>query len=231
MATSSNTTANSTSSGIITDTATGERHIPASMRADGSTRREIRIRPGYRPPEDVEVYKNRTAEAWKTRGSGGVPGADSAGGEVDFNKAGAPSAASAKNAKRREARKRAKAAEATGAEELKVPESQREEPTDEPESQPEVAVQGRSDSTPRPEGKKDAEEAERNKRARKLRKKLREARELQEKKEKGEGLLQEQFDKVIKINELIRDLDKLGFDASGEPKEKSTEGADDLISA
>lgn len=63
-------------SGILT-TPDGDRHIPQSTRADGSLRKEIKIRPGYRPQEDVEVYKNRTAEAWKTKGSGGVPGAES----------------------------------------------------------------------------------------------------------------------------------------------------------
>ncbi|KAI4142102.1 MAG: hypothetical protein LQ340_007438, partial [Diploschistes diacapsis] len=76
----SNLPPSSSSSGIIT-TPTGTRHIPSSLRADGSTRREIRIRPGYRPPEDVELYKNRTAEAWKTRGQNsgsGVPGAEKA---------------------------------------------------------------------------------------------------------------------------------------------------------
>ena len=91
-------------SGILT-TPTGDRHIPSSTRADGSLRKEIKIRPGYRPPEDVEVYKNRTAEAWKTRGSGSIPGADGLKDSADGK------SSTGKNAKRREARKRAKAAE------------------------------------------------------------------------------------------------------------------------
>ncbi|CAD0041057.1 unnamed protein product [Aureobasidium pullulans] len=62
----------------ITTSASGERHIPSSVRPDGSVRKEIRVRPGYRPPEDVELYKNRTAEAYKNRTKGGVPGADTA---------------------------------------------------------------------------------------------------------------------------------------------------------
>src|SRR5271154_6990960 len=93
--------------GIIEDQ-TGERHIPSSVRADGSKRKEIKIRPGYKPPEDVEVYKNRTAEGFRTRGSGGVPGAES----LKDDGAGSSSATN-KNAKRREARKKAKAAEGT----------------------------------------------------------------------------------------------------------------------
>lgn len=87
----------------ITRNADGQQIIPASLRPDGTTRREIKVRPGYRPPEDVEVYKNRTAEAWKSRGSGGVPGAGSA---SDSDRKDA--AANNKNAKRRAARKKAK---------------------------------------------------------------------------------------------------------------------------
>ena len=48
------------------------------------------------------------------------------------------------------------------------------------------------------------EEAEKEKEARKLTKKLRQARELKDKKEQGAALLPEQFEKVIRINELIR---------------------------
>ncbi|KAH0139877.1 hypothetical protein KCU67_g15032, partial [Aureobasidium melanogenum] len=92
----------------ITTSATGERHIPSSIRPDGSVRKEIRVRPGYRPPEDVELYKNRTAEAYKNRGKGGVPGAGSVSATPD-----PPSAAANKNAKRREARKKAAASATT----------------------------------------------------------------------------------------------------------------------
>ncbi|KAL8943430.1 MAG: hypothetical protein Q9216_001068 [Gyalolechia sp. 2 TL-2023] len=209
------TTTSGTKSGIITSTG-GERHIPASVRADGSTRKEIKIRPGYRPPEDVEVYKNRTAEAWKTRGAGaGVPGAAVVNRE-DLK----PS--SNKNAKRREARKRAKAA---------GDDSQDGVEGNEPafgdgnaSQQPNGAGKsiGPDDESWRKE-EKDADpaigvEAEKEKQARNLKKKLRQARELREKNDNGENLLPEQFAKVIKINELIRQLDSLGFDQEGEPK-------------
>ncbi|GKT83034.1 RNA-binding protein [Colletotrichum tofieldiae] len=137
--------------GIITDDA-GERQIPESKRADGSTRKAIKIRPGYRPPEDVEVYKNRTAAAFRDRtAGGGIPGAAA---------------------------------------------SQRRRPKAE-EVDPEV---------------------EKEKKARNLKKKLKQAKDLKSKKEGGETLLPEQIAKVIKINELIRELDALGFDAEGEPK-------------
>ncbi|KAJ5779656.1 hypothetical protein N7457_007376 [Penicillium paradoxum] len=44
-------------SGISTNPQTGERFIPSSVRADGSVRKELRVRPGYKPDEDIERYK------------------------------------------------------------------------------------------------------------------------------------------------------------------------------
>ncbi|KAK4251227.1 hypothetical protein C7999DRAFT_28257 [Corynascus novoguineensis] len=182
-----------TASGIVTDAASGERHIPESKRADGSTRKAIKIRPGYRPPEDVEVYKNRTAENFRNRGKGPVPGAE---GLKDDKPAQKSSTSSNKNAKRREARKKAKAAE-----------------------------EGHGEANPSKEEPKREEvdpEVEKRKKVRTLKKKLKQAKELKEKKETGESLLPEQIAKVIKINELIRELDALGFDAEGEPKTETT---------
>ncbi|KAF2240814.1 hypothetical protein BU26DRAFT_191194 [Trematosphaeria pertusa] len=185
----------------ITTSATGERHIPSSTRADGSVRKEIKVRPGYRPPEDIDVYKNRTAEGWRNKGKGGVPGAEGLKSEEDPAK-GSPAAN--KNAKRREARKKAAAAAAAadGKEEEKTADAESKEA-------PELA-------------KPVDPEAEKEKDAKKLLKKLRQARELKDKKEKGDVLLPEQFEKVIKINELIRQLETLGFDAQGEKKKAET---------
>lgn len=180
-------------SGITTDES-GQRHIPASLRPDGTLRKEIRVRPGYRPPEDVEVYKNRSAESWKNRGKGGIPGAEPVAKEEG-------SAAANKNAKRRESRKKA-AATGTALPEVIKPAAPEPEPVKEDPVDP---------------------EAEKAKEAKKLTKKLRQARELKDKKEQGDALLPEQFEKVIRINELIRQLDKLGFDATGEKKEEKTE--------
>ncbi len=204
-------------SGILT-TPTGDRHIPPSTRADGSLRKEIKIRPGYKPPEDVEVYKNRTAEAWKTRGSGAVPGAEG------LKDAEGAKSSMGKNAKRREARKRAKAMEGEEWSENLVKgeekvEDSRQSSTDlKPEEKSDWRVRGPPlPQEPEPEADM---EAEREKQARNLKKKLRQARELREKKDKGENLLPEQFEKVIKIHELIRQLDSLGFDSDGAKKAK-----------
>lgn len=186
----------------IATSASGERHIPSSVRPDGSVRKEIRVRPGYRPPEDVELYKNRTAEAYKNRGKGGVPGADPVGAAPD-----ASSAATNKNAKRREARKKA-AASATNNHDATA------------------AASPIKDTAPAAEPAKEEPvdpEADKAKEAKKLAKKLRQARDLKDKKEKGDALLPEQFQKVIKINELIRQLDNLGFDSNGDKKSETAE--------
>jgi partner of Y14 and mago len=184
-------------SGIVTDENSGERHIPESMRADGTTRKAIKVRPGYRPPEDVEIYKNRTAEGFRNRGKGGIPGAEALKPEEKVT----PSPATNKNAKRREARKKAKSAN----------ESQ--------DIAPSAATAPASSETKTEELDP---EAEKEKKARNLKKKLKQAKELKNKKEGGESLLPEQIAKVIKINELIRELEALGFDADGEPKAAAT---------
>ncbi|KAJ3480151.1 hypothetical protein NLG97_g8139 [Lecanicillium saksenae] len=62
-------------------------------------------------------------------------------------------------------------------------------------------------------------QVEREKKARNLKKKLKQAKDLKVKKDEGQGLLPEQIAKVIKINELIRELSALGFDEDGEKKE------------
>ncbi|KAI0385856.1 Mago binding-domain-containing protein [Hypomontagnella monticulosa] len=179
-------------SGIVTDEQSGERHIPESQRADGTTRKAIKIRPGYRPPEDVEIYKNRTAETFRNRGKGGVVGAE---GLKEQKQETTASAASNKNAKRREARKKAKSTNQS---------------QDAADNAPDDASANKTEEVD--------PEVEKEKKARNLKKKLKQAKELKSKKEGGESLLPEQIAKVIKINELVRELEALGFDADGEPK-------------
>lgn len=207
------TVTKTSNAGIVTDDS-GQRHIPESKRADGSTRKAIKVRPGYRPPEDVELYKNRTAEAFRNRGKGGgIPGAEGLkddGGDEEAGSSSAAasgSAASVKNAKRREARKKAKAAE---------DESGKKEEGEGPAA-------GTTDGDEKPTAAAAAEEAvdpevEKEKKVRTLKKKLKQARELEQKKEGGGSLLPEQIAKVIKINELIRELQSLGIDADDEKK-------------
>ncbi|KAJ5772982.1 Exon junction complex Pym [Penicillium paradoxum] len=204
-------------SGITTDAQTGERYIPSSIRADGSRRKEIRVRPGYKPPEDVELYKNRAAAAWKTRAKGGVPGAEPLSSEDDKLKTAVKigaTAASNKNAKRREAKRTAKETDEAG-----VPTEGK-------------GVESNNWRAPAPAPKREEKpaeepvdlEAEKEKKARNLKKKLRQARDLRDKKQQGEALLPEQLEKVIKIQELVRQLDVLGFDSNGDKKPDHNNG-------
>ena len=204
---------------------TGHSIIPSSVRPDGSTRKEIRVRPGYRPPEDQEKYRNRIVEARSNIGTGGIPGAEpansTAGGAEEKNK----------NAKRREAARKKAAATVTAAAAINENES--------PDIGVGVITNGLQKTQLYASGteklKQDwrdpsrltmnettlteaDETVEREKKVRNLKKKLRQARELKEKKEGGGELLPEQLTKVTKIQELIRDLDKLGYDAEGEPQ-------------
>lgn len=223
-----------TKSGIATDAATGERYIPSSVRADGSRRREIKVRPGYRPPEDVEVYRNKAALAWKNRAQGGVPGAEGLKNDTTDSSARSGntnpmSAASNKNAKRREAKKKAKAAEGESGGDGR-------RNVTEIENWRSFAAGNGGDNKKKTEdggAQKTAEktieeppldhEAENEKKARNLKKKLRQARDLREKKQQGESLLPEQLEKIIKINELVRQLDSLGFDSNGDKKGSNEE--------
>lgn len=203
-----------TNSGIITDEQSGERHIPESTRADGSVRKAIKVRPGYRPPEDVELYKNRTAETFRNRYKGGVIGAETTDENSTSSSATAsnnPSSAAAnKNAKRREARKKAKAEAG----------QQQQEEEDGNDNDPAPSSKSTT-ATPQEPADPDAE---REKKARNLKKKLKQAKDLKDKKEGGQTLLPEQIAKVIKINELVRELAALGFDSDGEPVKKGSEG-------
>ena len=67
------------------------------------------MRPGYRPPEDQEKYRNRIVEARSKIGTGGVAGAEPTGTSTK-------GAEKNKNAKRREAARKKAAAAASAAE-------------------------------------------------------------------------------------------------------------------
>ncbi|KAI9750518.1 MAG: hypothetical protein M1815_001740 [Lichina confinis] len=200
----------SSNSGIVT-LDTGERHIPASRRADGSKRPEIKVRPGYKPPEDVQAYKNRTAEAWRTRGGGGVPGATTVGkGESETTR----SKASNKNAKRKEARRKAKAvAGASKEEELSAGVDRQDAVAGKADEALEHGAQRHESS--HSQSRLDGAEAETDKLAKKLQKKLRQAKDLKEKQDYGAKLQPEQLEKIAGIEDLIQQLDGLGFGLDG----------------
>lgn len=228
-ATTPNRSSTPLSNSGIQNLPTGHSIIPSSVRPDGTTRKEIKVRPGYRPPEDQEKYRNRNVEARSNIGTGGIPGAEPANtptkGAEETNK----------NAKRREAARR-KAAAAAATDENQPPDIGVEgiatglQKTQLQASETEKLKQDWRDPsklTTNATALAEIEEtAEREKKARNLKKKLRQARELKEKKEGGGELLPEQLTKVTKIQELIRDLDKLGYDADGELKAGINESQD-----
>lgn len=201
---------------------TGDSIIPSSVRPDGSTRKEIKVRPGYRPPEDQQKYRNRNVEARSNIGTGGVPGAEPA---ITTPVKGAEE--KNKNAKRREAARKKAAATAQGTQsedaDLKdvtngMQRTRLESNKGSDKLKQDWRDPSRLATNPEAAATETDEAAEREKKARNLKKKLRQARELKEKKEGGGELLPEQLAKVTRIQELIRELDKLGFDADGEPK-------------
>jgi len=183
------------SSGIQTS-ADGQAIIPSSKRADGSTRREIRVRPGYKPPEDVERYKTRNLEAPLISGAAGVPGVDMTE-DIKQDVEGKN-----KNAKRREAARRKRGMDFQQAlndvhdsvKSLQINEGQ---VTDH--------------SGLQLEGQGQELDGERQKKIRNQLKKLKAVRELRAKKDAGEKLSADQLIKISKESEIIRDLAKLDY--------------------
>ncbi|CAD6884388.1 unnamed protein product [Tilletia controversa] len=98
--------------GIIEDPNTQQRVIPASVRPDGSVRKERRIKPGFTPQEDVTRFRSaRQLAASNSRrivpGSG-IPGGPGSSTRIDLPASTSSTAglskAAKKNAKRRAAR-------------------------------------------------------------------------------------------------------------------------------
>jgi partner of Y14 and mago len=187
----------STSKAGIQTSNDGASFIPASKRADGTTRKEIRVRPGYRPPEDVETYRNRSAEAWKNRGKGGVPGAD-------LEPEPEQTEAKSKNAKRREAARRKAAIETEDG----ISAAMKDTSLD---AEGKSKEDWRDSSKPETNEGQDVE-AENQKKIRNTLKKLKAVRELKDKKNAGERLSPDQLMKMSKEDELVRDLRKLDYD-------------------
>ncbi|KIX04015.1 uncharacterized protein Z518_07568 [Rhinocladiella mackenziei CBS 650.93] len=185
----------------IETTADGASYIPSSKRSDGSTRKEIRVRPGYRPPEDIETYKNRSAEAWKNRSQGSVPGAEPA------TPAKEDGPVKSKNAKRREAVRRKVAVEesaedhlASAMEKTNISDIEKRKPD------------GRDPSKLPVNEPAGGAEVDLQKKIRNQLKKLKAVRELRDKRAAGEKLSHDQIMKLGKEGELLRDLKKLGYD-------------------
>lgn len=183
------------SSGIRT-TADGQSIIPSSKRADGSTRKEIKVRPGYKPPEDVETYKSRSAEGWRNKSSL-VPGTE----ESRSNEQETDS--KSKNARRREAARKKKEQESGQEVDDELGEMNNMKLQDELTENVTEATAASA---------VEAENAEKQKKIRNHLKKLKAVRELKAKKTAGEKLSADQLIKISKEQEIVRDLVKLEYD-------------------
>ncbi len=181
----------------------GASFIPASQRFDGSTRKEIRVRPGYQPPEDVETYRNRSAASWKNRGSLGVPGADSAPKPAEHD-------TKSKNARRREAARRKVAVEGNQDVEL-LSALERSRIAEEDKSEEDWRNVEKLTTV---QATAEAEDAEHQRKIRNALKKLKAVQQLKEKRAQSEKLSHDQLMKISKESELLRDLTKLGYDGS-----------------
>jgi len=100
----------STPSGIAVDPKTLERVIPESKRPDGSTRKEIKIRPGFTPTEDVRKFRGTKQQEMDARALpkghiiGWVP-PPSAANNATGKSSGTMSKSQKKNEKRKEKKK------------------------------------------------------------------------------------------------------------------------------
>jgi len=182
----------STPSGIIT-TETDERVIPSSRRADGSVRRERRVRAGYVPQEDVQVYQNRHIRR-RQEVSAPPPKREEP-----------KTPAQRKNEKRRQKKKEAKENESTVGDRI---EKNLDEITENLEA---LNLREGDDGQRRGETSKNKPQTEIEiaRKIRALEKKLMQADKLKEKADLGETLLPEQQEKVNNSDSWREELDAL----------------------
>ncbi|KAH9050089.1 hypothetical protein EDB84DRAFT_728520 [Lactarius hengduanensis] len=95
-----------TTAGIAIDPGTLDRVIPESRRADGSVRKERKVRPGFTPQEDVARFRSVRQQAVDARAlpKGHIPGWSPPGAPTPEKKE-AHSKSAKKNEKRKEKRK------------------------------------------------------------------------------------------------------------------------------
>ncbi|KAG0173720.1 hypothetical protein DFQ28_008312 [Apophysomyces sp. BC1034] len=161
-----------------------ERWIPASRRADGSIRKERRVRPGFVPMEDVQRYSNARTQP-KPVASQYPPG------YVPKKKAEVPG--SKPKAKKQEPNKK---------ELVKQDQPSNSENTPKKEEKGEAS---------KPEQPSASEKSPEEKKIKALQKKLRQIAELEQKLIKGEELNAEQHSKVKKGTSLREELAKLSL--------------------
>lgn len=171
------------------------RVIPQTRRADGSYRKEIRVRDGYVPPEDVEKYANEKVATSARLAPGEVIGY-------------APSASSGKDesgaglTKAQKKNERRKAAKQLAGEKGQAKESTKTSSASTPPL-PSSSTKTAGDDH---EGTAQSGGGDPAKKRKALQKKLRQAEQLKERSDAGEVLLPEQAEKVEKIDQLAKEI-------------------------
>jgi partner of Y14 and mago protein len=190
-----------------------DRVIPESRRADGTVRKERKVRPGYTPPEDVAKYTNRVLEAARP-----VPVPAAPVSTVSDNAT--KTKTQIKNEKRRAKRK----------EEGSQPSESAGSSSTEPVNKDNDKVEGGDDgskplstdpvdpkltttatTTTTTETTAEVTPVDREKKLRGLNKKLRQAEQLKERQDKGEEMLPEQLEKISKITDLLAQIAELSL--------------------
>ncbi|KAG0004605.1 hypothetical protein BGZ80_004781 [Entomortierella chlamydospora] len=168
------------------------RVIPMSRRADGTIRKERKVRPGYTPPEDVAKYTNRVLDAIRPASSISslaTPPVNSSSSSSSTPK----TKSQIKNEKRKAKRKE------EGPSETNQSKLEREDATKpSTDATPTTAIADTTTATAVAE----FAPVDPEKKLRALNKKLRQAEQLKERQEKGEELLPEQLEKISKMDEL-----------------------------
>ncbi|KAN0063899.1 hypothetical protein ACQY0O_003505 [Thecaphora frezii] len=200
-------------SGIVNDPYSQQRVIPESRRADGSIRKERKVKPGFTPAEDVTRFRSsRQLDAERRKlPPGSVVGYSKPSTHLETAKA-ALSKSAKKNAKRKENRASASAHQETpdawdDQDQPPASASKSEPEQHDVENQPQSGSQNK-DETGVEEKPKQQDPA---KRALNLSKKIKQAESLLTRSQQGDKLLPEQQVKVDALEQMRTELESLNL--------------------
>ncbi|ORY81786.1 hypothetical protein BCR35DRAFT_303922 [Leucosporidium creatinivorum] len=210
-----------TTAGIVNKT-DGDRVVAASRRPDGTYRKELKIRPGYTPEEDIKRYRStRMAEAEaRAAVKGKVPGLTPGASPAQAAIAGM-SKAQKKNAKRKEKRR-----EEGEEEEEEDGRGKAKEAEDVPDSWDDgddeaAGAEKATTAPPPPPAAEPAPVVDDEKRVKALRKKLRQAEQLRERGDTGAAFTEAEKVKVEGIAALEEEIARLSLSGEKDGKEEA----------
>ncbi|KAF9916369.1 hypothetical protein BX616_003920 [Lobosporangium transversale] len=192
------------------------RVIPMSRRADGSVRKERRVRPGYVPPEDVAKYSNRVLDAARPSAAPNSSLSSSSPLTTISPAAETPKSKSQLKNEKRKAKRKEEQSSPISASNVSVSDSLSASPPKQAGAD-QIATEATttSNSTVHVVGVTTTTESsvsmDPEKKLRALNKKLRQAEQLKERMDKGETMLPEQLEKVSKMDELQAQIAELSI--------------------